>query len=148
LPFVNSAAVALERARWLEEERRHREELSRLNQDLEAFAHTVAHDLKQPLGVILGATEFLEKDLETLSVEELREHLRWIRRVGKKMHRMIEELLLLARVRYTEVPREPVAMGDDCGGGPGAAGPPDHRDRRPHRSAGILANRPRVWSMA
>jgi K+-sensing histidine kinase KdpD len=71
MPFVNSAAVALERARWLEEERRHREELSRLNQDLEAFAHTVAHDLKQPLGVILGATEFLEKDLETLSVEEL-----------------------------------------------------------------------------
>lgn len=111
MPFVNSVAVALERARWLEEERRHREELSRLNQDLEAFAHTVAHDLKQPLGVILGATEFLEKDLETLSVEELREHLRWIRRVGKKMHRMIEELLLLASVRYTEVPREPVAMG-------------------------------------
>ncbi len=111
MPFVNSVAVALERARWLEEERRHREELSRLNQDLEAFAHMVAHDLKQPLGVIIGATEFLEKELNTLSAEELQEHLRWIRWVGKKMHRMIEELLLLASVRYAEVPRGPVAMG-------------------------------------
>jgi signal transduction histidine kinase len=70
----------------------------------------VAHDLKQPLGVIVEAAEFLEKDPETLSVEELREHLRRIRRAGKKMRPMIEELLLLASVRYTPVPRELVTI--------------------------------------
>ncbi|WP_322798632.1 histidine kinase N-terminal 7TM domain-containing protein [Thermoflexus sp.] len=109
-PFVNSAAVALERARLLEEERQRREELNQLNRDLEAFAHMVAHDLKHPLSVIIGTAEFLERELGALPLEDLRDSLRMIDRAGRKMHRIIEELLLLASVRYTEVPRKPVAM--------------------------------------
>lgn len=110
-PFVNSVAMALERARLLEEERQRREELNRLNQDLEAFAHMVAHDLKQPLGVVIGMTELLERELETLPAQDIRDQLRMIARSGRKMHRIVEELLLMASVRYTEVPREPVEMG-------------------------------------
>lgn len=42
-----------------EERRRHAEELARSNAELEAFAHTVAHDLREPLRTISAFTEIL-----------------------------------------------------------------------------------------
>jgi signal transduction histidine kinase len=87
----------------LQEEIRARE---RLIQDLDAFAHTVAHDLKNPLSVVEGYTDLIVMDLEALDGANVRETMKFalkIRTTIKTMTRIINELLTLASVRQRDV---------------------------------------------
>ena len=82
------------------------------NADLQAFAHTVAHDLKSPLGVIIGFSMLLESDFGQMSPEEISENLQRIKNTGYKMHDIIEALLLFASVRQAdELELNPLDMG-------------------------------------
>ena len=86
-------------------------ELQARNEELDAFAHTVAHDLKNPLTLITGFAEILEGDCATMSSEELQHHLQTIAWNGRKMSTIIDELLLLTSVRkMEEVKIEPLDM--------------------------------------
>ena len=103
-----SAAIAIENAQLVEELRQHRTELTARNEELDAFAHTVAHDLKSPLGVILGFSRVLEQALSTpgregISNGDLIRHLRRIAQTAQKMNNIIEELLLLSALRHPGV---------------------------------------------
>lgn len=107
LPSVLERAI--NRQRLVEEKRKAEEALRRYaielqarNEDLDAFAHTVAHDLKSPLGYIVGFAHVLEEDYDALPAEERRSYLRMIARTGHKMSNIIDELLLLAGVRKIE----------------------------------------------
>ncbi len=86
------------------------EERERLISELDAFAHTVAHDLKNPLSAVLGFAELLTAEGVELSDKDVRESLEAIDQSSRKMHSIIEELLLLAGVRKAEVERRPVEM--------------------------------------
>jgi PAS domain S-box-containing protein len=86
------------------------EERERLISELDAFAHTVAHDLKNPLAAVLGFSELLTAEGVELSCKDTGESLQAISQSAKKMHSIIEELLLLAGVRKTEVEARPVDM--------------------------------------
>ncbi len=105
-----SAAVAVDNARLVETLRQRTVELEVRNEELDAFGHTVAHDLKNPLGPIVGFAEVLEEDYSALSDEELRQYLHTIAQSGRKMGTIIDELLLLARVRKMEVEMKPLDM--------------------------------------
>jgi PAS domain S-box-containing protein len=72
------------------------------NAELDAFAHTVAHDLKDPISVLTGFANILEKDFTSMSDSELGEYLQVITRTGDKMINIIDELLLLARMRHID----------------------------------------------
>ena len=85
--------------------RRYTAELESRNEELDAFAHTVAHDLKNPLALIIGYAEAL--DGVSLPEEELARYLRLIMRNGHKMCSIIDGLLLLASTRKAA----DVAMG-------------------------------------
>jgi PAS domain S-box-containing protein len=88
-------------------------ELEARNEELDAFAHTVAHDLKSPLTSIVGFSGVLEKRLGRMSDEEIVYYLGIIGRSGRKMSNIIDELLLLARIRKLEdVRRAPLEMAD------------------------------------
>lgn len=80
------------------------------NEELDAFAHTVAHNLKNPLGALSGLTELLQSDYSLLSKEELDDCLKLIVQGGRKSINIIDELLLLASVRKKEVEPEPLNM--------------------------------------
>jgi PAS domain S-box-containing protein len=102
-----------ERKRTEEALRAHTSELQARNEELDAYAHTVAHDLNGPAGIIVGFAEALEDNLEAISPEELRHHLRTIARNGRKMSNITEELLLLASVRQVQdVDMSPLDMCD------------------------------------
>jgi PAS domain S-box-containing protein len=75
-------------------------ERDRLISDLDAYAHTVAHDLKNPLSVVVGYSGFLLEQ-ETLSGRE-HKALQAIAQTGDKITEIIDSLLLLARVRNME----------------------------------------------
>ncbi|MCA9715428.1 MAG: GAF domain-containing sensor histidine kinase, partial [Myxococcales bacterium] len=81
--------------------------LSVSNRELDAFAHTVAHDLKIPLGTLIGYTELIDEGLEP---DELRDVAARIRRTSRDMATIVEELLLLASVRRGSVEPRPVDM--------------------------------------
>ncbi len=88
------------------------ETLRKRNEALDAFARIVAHDLKNPLQMIVGFAEMLENYGETLPPEELRRSLATISRNARKMGHIINELLLLAQMRQDGVEVYPVNMAE------------------------------------
>ncbi len=110
--FVKVAEDTTEQKRADAALRKYAAELEARNEDLDAFAHTVAHDLKNPLNLILGFAEFLEVDARTVLDAETREYLGLIARSGRKMNNIVNELLLLAGVRKVDAPLAPVDMAD------------------------------------
>jgi len=100
-----------ERKRAEEALRQYTVELEARNEELDAFVHTVAHDLKGPLVPLVCYAEMLEKDYASLPGQKLREYSRVIAQHGFKMGSIIDELLLLAEVRkMEEVTIEPLDM--------------------------------------
>ncbi len=78
------------------------DELEAHNIELDAFAHTVAHDLKNPLAALIGISQLLEKRHTTLAPEKLQQRLGVISQIGYKMTSIIDELLLLSSIRRVE----------------------------------------------
>jgi signal transduction histidine kinase len=107
---ANSLALAIHHARLRERVEQHAAELEARNKELDSFAHTVAHDLKDPLGLIIGFADLLEKDHASMVDEEVQEYLAVIVRYGYKMSNIIDELLLLAEVRKLDVDTELLDM--------------------------------------
>ena len=89
----------------------HARELREHNQELDAFAHTVAHDLKGPVNLIIGFSEILKEDVAALTREEMQKYLYIVEQNGTKMSNIIDELLLLSETRSLDVQTEPVDMG-------------------------------------
>ena len=85
-------------------------ELQTRNEELDAYAHTVAHDLKNPLGNLLGYAETLAEYYTLMSDEERLDALRVVIRNGFKMDSIIDELLMLSEVRRTDVVTGPLNM--------------------------------------
>lgn len=75
--------------------------------ELDAFAHTVAHDLKSPLAIVMGFTEMLNHELSGYPSPRVHESLKHLNTVSRKMAGIIDELLLLAQIhRQTVSPQE------------------------------------------
>jgi PAS domain S-box-containing protein len=99
-----------ERRRAEEALRQYAAELEARNEELDAFAHTAAHDLKNPLGLAIGYADILAVDYPDLPPEDAEKYIHEITRNGRRMGRIIDELLLLAGVRQAEVEMEPLDM--------------------------------------
>lgn len=76
--------------------------MSAQNEELDAFAQTVAHELKTPLGVIVGYSHLLGKDDFSTKPERVRSTADQITQTSLKMNDIIQEMLLLASLRRVE----------------------------------------------
>jgi two-component system sensor histidine kinase/response regulator len=86
-------------------------ELEARNEELDAFAHTVAHDLKGPVASLVTYGDMLQGGFIDMSEDSLQMFLDIILQGGHKMVNIINELLLLASVRKAEDARlEPLDM--------------------------------------
>lgn len=74
-------------------------ELTALNADLDAFAGHVAHDLRSPLSVIVSYTNMLRWAGPRLAASDLLEVLPDLDRAARTGIRLVDDLLLLARLR-------------------------------------------------
>ena len=100
-----------ERKRAEEQLRQHAAQLESHNAELDAFAHTVAHDLKNPVTTIVGYSELLKNKRSGLPETMVQEALKTITQTGYKMQTIIDELLLLSSVRGAEeVETQPLDM--------------------------------------
>ena len=87
----------------------HVADLQSRNKDLEAYASTVAHDLKEPLAVMILTANLITK-IPDLTGDEMKQYLGQIRSTAYQMNTIISTMLLFAKVSKSEAPVEQVDM--------------------------------------
>jgi signal transduction histidine kinase len=78
-------------------------EKEKLISDLDAYARSVAHDLKNPISGLLGLKEIIKEDLRNNNIQEILELLDLVHNQGLKMFKIVDELLLLSRIRKEDI---------------------------------------------
>jgi signal transduction histidine kinase len=106
----NSIRYARERKQLLEELRGYSTNLEERNAELDAFAHTVAHDLKNQVFTVIGNAELILDPEQPLEQGDQEAMLHDILRSAQKMSQVIQELLLLSQVRRYDVASQPLDM--------------------------------------
>jgi len=102
-----------EQQAMLEDLRSYARDLETENEALDAFAHTVAHDLKAPSYKISGYAEtLLEDEVDPLPPDVQQECLRIMAQGARQVSTLVDELLLLAQVRSQDVESQPLAMDE------------------------------------
>lgn len=85
-------------------------ELKVRNESLDAFAYTVAHDLKNPISSMMGFAELIQYYQDRMTEAEIFNNAQAILDSGEHLKQMIQSLLLLAGVERTEVKPQPLEM--------------------------------------
>lgn len=83
-------------------------DLEHRNEELDAFAQTVAHDLKNPLAIMTGMAELMLQYYNELSDTELREYLALIARDGRRLDNIINELMALSSLQNVDPTLQPI----------------------------------------
>lgn len=84
--------------------------LRRVNAELRAFTHVVAHDLKEPLRTISAYVDFLESDYPDLTRGEPASYIKSIDRCARHMHHLITDLLQFAELEHKQTEPAPVDL--------------------------------------
>ncbi|MEO2026017.1 MAG: PAS domain S-box protein [Fuerstiella sp.] len=82
------------------------DELEQSNQELQQFAYVASHDLQEPLRTIVGFCQLLEMEYSELLNDDGKMYLETIVDGGKRMQRLISDLLEYSRVGRMGNPRE------------------------------------------
>jgi hypothetical protein len=84
--------------------------LKTANEQLDAFARTVSHDLRSPLTGIIGFTELTMDDFGEDISEEAKSNLQWVLKSAYKMSDLIVDLLNYSRSSRAELKMEPLNL--------------------------------------
>jgi signal transduction histidine kinase len=82
----------------------------KLINDLDSFAHTIAHDLRNSLGSIYSSSEAMEQNIKEMDRELLAELSGLIKRSSEKAIHITRELLILATVSNQKIEKKPLDM--------------------------------------
>ena len=85
-------------------------ELEAANQELEAFSHALAHDLKNPMLIVTHFSQELRETLGDSLGEQEADDLQRIRAAGRHMMHIVDDLRDLADVNRAELSREEVQL--------------------------------------
>ena len=117
------------------------EEKELLIADLNAFAHSVAHDLKNPVSTIVGFSEILIGELGEATMPLALEFAQSINDVGGQMGHIIDGLLMLAQVSQREIEPEPLTMTE-------IVDAVERRLAQMMRESGAMIMKPAGWPIA
>lgn len=96
--LARRAALAIDNAALYREARRMNEKLKVANAAKDEFLGLVSHELKTPITTILGNAELLHKRAGLIDEESQAEALADMRRDAERLNRIIDNLLVLARL--------------------------------------------------
>lgn len=83
------------------------QQLEELNATKDKFFSIIAHDLKNPFGVILATTEFMTNPNYHLSMEEYIDFSKDINQTARVLFNLLENLLTWARSQRGQIPYQP-----------------------------------------
>lgn len=104
--FIKSRATTFDNT----ERKKSEVKILNLNQELEAFTYSVSHDLRAPLRSIDGYARILQEDYSDKLDQEGTRVLNVIVNNGKRMGKLIDDLLDFARLGRNDLTRNRVAM--------------------------------------
>jgi DNA-binding response OmpR family regulator len=78
--------------------------------ELDAFAQSVAHDIKAPMGIVASYADFLVGAFTTLNEAQLLHSLQNVQKVSHKVVKIVDALLLLASLRESDSVVKPLDM--------------------------------------
>ncbi len=84
--------------------------LERSNRELEAFAYSVAHDLRSPLRSIEGYSEILLREHASSLEQDGLDCAQRIRRASRQLEQLIEAMLALSRTGHGELRYQAVSL--------------------------------------
>lgn len=87
-------------------------EMRCLQQQVESFVHSVAHDLRSPLGIIIGFAELLQEDMAAAALTHAKDYADNILTTGQRMQRMIAAFLNLSRSAHAPLERIDVDLSE------------------------------------
>lgn len=105
-----SLGLVLERAQGVAALEQINTELRIANEELQAFAYSVSHDLRTPVRHVQGFTELALKALGQSEPERAQRHLGIVAKATDRMTEMIDAMLSLSRAGRTELIVRPVAL--------------------------------------
>ena len=88
------------------------QELEAMNRELQAFTHSVSHDLRQPLNGVIGFAELLLTEKPGALNATQKEYLGDIYNGGHQLLRLTSDLLEFSRLGHQPLRKEPVNMTD------------------------------------
>jgi signal transduction histidine kinase len=91
---------------------RHATELEARNRELQAFTHTVSHDLRQPLNGVIGFAELLLSEKPGALNPTQKEYLGDIFNGGHQLLRLTADLLQFSRLGQQALKKAPINMTD------------------------------------
>jgi len=94
------------------EKRRVEEELKRSNAELEQFASIASHDLQEPLRMVVSYLQLLEEEYGTVLPPEAKEYVGFAADGGRRMQKLVADLLEYARAGSGDLPRDEVRLDD------------------------------------
>jgi two-component system, sensor histidine kinase and response regulator len=74
-----------------------------LNQELEAFSHSIAHDLRSPLTAVIGISNFLIEECRGKNSQQVMDDLQFTADDAERMNELTKDLLRLARANRAEM---------------------------------------------
>ncbi len=117
--LANSIATLVDRLAaqeaLVESERKHRalaRQLRQANEELEAFAYSVSHDLRTPLRTMEGFAHALLDDFGDELPPEARDYVERIIASGEQSEKLIRDLLAYSRLSFEEVQLQAVDLSE------------------------------------
>jgi signal transduction histidine kinase len=90
--------------------RQKNDDLLAANADLEAFCHSVSHDLRMPLRHIHSYISILEASASSKLNSEERRHVTTVQKAALRMTRLIDDLLAFSRIGRAAMHRQRIRM--------------------------------------
>jgi len=78
-------------------------DLEASNRELESYSYSIAHDLRSPLRSIISFSQIVQENTKNLITEEDQDNLQRVVAAGKRMAKLIDDILELSRITRTEL---------------------------------------------
>jgi PAS domain S-box-containing protein len=112
--FIMSSCEDITENKWLEKREQVRDDvinkLTKMNESKDSLFSLIAHDLRSPFNSLLGFSEILNSEYDTLTSTEIKDYLNVIYETSKNLYGMTNNLLHFSRFQIGRIEYNPVEL--------------------------------------